>query len=172
MWTITPHVHGDSEVSLHVAVDISNIANTLNLGGLSQPVIGQKKNEADIRLKDGEVSLLGGLMSDQDTSVIGGIPGLVNIPILGKYLFGNTSKDKQSEQLMIALIPHIVRRPDITGLDMRGIAAGTDAEVKLNFGPRPEQPGGCCRSYASGSSGSHRTRGNSGYSWRRGWSGI
>ncbi len=134
--TITPHVHGDDEVTLHVAVDISNIANTLNLGGLSQPVIGQKKNEADIRLKDGEVSLLGGLMSDQDTSVIGGIPGLVNIPILGKYLFGNTSKDKQSEQLMIALIPHIVRRPDITGLDMRGIAAGTDAEVKLNFGPR------------------------------------
>ena len=131
--TITPHVHGDDEVTLHVAVDISNIANTLNLGGLSQPVIGQKKNEADIRLKDGEVSLLGGLMSDQDTSVIGGIPGLVNIPILGKYLFGNMSKDKQKEQLMIALIPHIVRKPDITGLDMRGIAAGTDAEVKLNY---------------------------------------
>jgi general secretion pathway protein D len=137
---LTPHVHGDDEVTLHVSVDISNIANTLNLGGLSQPVIGQKKNEADIRLKDGEVSLLGGLMSDQDTSVISGIPGLVNIPILGKYLFGNTSKDKQKEQLMIALIPHIVRRPDVTGLDMRGIAAGTDAEVKLNFGPRVEEP--------------------------------
>ena len=60
---LTPHVHGDDEVTLHVSVDISNIANTLNLGGLSQPVIGQKKNEADIRLKDGEVSLLGGLMS-------------------------------------------------------------------------------------------------------------
>jgi general secretion pathway protein D len=136
---LTPHVHGDDEVTLHVSVDISNIANTLNLGGLSQPVIGQKKNEADIRLKDGEVSLLGGLMSDQDTSVISGIPGLVNIPILGKYLFGNTSKDKQKEQLMIALIPHIVRRPDITALNLRGIAAGTDAAVKLNFGPRPDE---------------------------------
>jgi len=135
---LTPHVHGDDEVTLHVSVDISNIANTLNLGGLSQPVIGQKKNEADIRLKDGEVSLLGGLMSDQDTSVIGGIPGLVNIPILGKYLFGNVSKDKQKEQLMIALIPHIVRRPEFTALNLRGVAAGTDATVKLSFGPRPE----------------------------------
>src|ERR1700733_14212528 len=135
---LTPHVHGSDEVTLHVSVDISNIANTLNLGGLSQPVIGQKKNEADIRLKDGEVSLLGGLMSDQDTSVITGIPGLVNIPIFGKYLFGNTSKDKQKEELMIALIPHIVRRPDITGLDLKGVAAGTDATVKLSFGPRPE----------------------------------
>jgi general secretion pathway protein D len=137
---LTPHVHGNDEVTLHVAVDISNIANTLNLGGLSQPVIGQKKSEADIRLKDGEVSLLGGLMSDQDTSVIGGIPGLVNIPVLGKYLFGNVSKDKQKEQLMIALIPHIVRKPEVTGLDMRAVAAGTDATVKLNYAPRVDQP--------------------------------
>jgi hypothetical protein len=75
-------------------------------------------------------------MQDQDTSVIGGIPGLVNIPILGKYLFGNVNKDHSKEQLMIALIPHIVRKPDITGTDMRGIAAGTDATVKLSFGPR------------------------------------
>jgi general secretion pathway protein D len=132
---LTPHVHGDNEVTIHAKIDISNIANTLNLGGLSQPVIGQKANEADIRLKDGEVSLMGGLMQDQDTSVIGGIPGLVNIPILGKYLFGNVSKDKQKEQLMIALVPHIVRRPDITGLDLQGIAAGTDQTVKLSYGP-------------------------------------
>jgi general secretion pathway protein D len=60
----------------------------------------------------------------------------VNIPVLGKYLFGNNSKDKQKEQLMIALIPHIVRRPDITGLDLRGIAAGTDATIKLSYAPK------------------------------------
>jgi general secretion pathway protein D len=137
---LTPHVHGDDEVTLHVSIDISDIASTLNLGGLSQPVIGQKKNEADIRLKDGEVSLLGGLMSDQDSSVIGGVPGLVNIPILGKYLFGNVSKDRQKEQLMIALIPHIVRRPDITGLDLKGISAGSDSTVKLSYAPRVDEP--------------------------------
>jgi general secretion pathway protein D len=136
---LTPHVHGTDEVTLHVSVDISNVANTINLGGLSQPVIAQKKNEADIRLRDGEVSLLGGLMSSQDTSVVAGIPGLVNIPVLGKYLFGNTTKDKQKEELMIALIPHIVRKPDITGLDLKGIAAGTDQTVKLNYAPRVEE---------------------------------
>jgi general secretion pathway protein D len=136
---LTPHVHGAEEVTIHAKIDITNIANTLNLGGLSQPVIGQKANEADIRLKDGEVSLLGGLMSDQDTSTVGGIPGLVNIPILGKYLFGNVYKDKQKEELMIALIPHIVRRPDITGLDLQGVAAGTDQTVKLTYSPRVEE---------------------------------
>jgi general secretion pathway protein D len=136
---MTPHVHGADEVTIHAKIDITNIANTLNLGGLSQPVIGQKANEADIRLKDGEVSLMGGLMSDQEQNIVGGIPGLANMPIL-KYLFGNVSKDKQKEELMIALIPHIVRRHDITGLDMKTIAAGTDATVKLSYAPRVEAP--------------------------------
>ncbi|HTC36939.1 MAG TPA: hypothetical protein VK724_26405 [Bryobacteraceae bacterium] len=136
---MTPHVHGDDELTLHVSVDITGINNTLNLGGLSQPIIGQKKDEADIRLKDGEVSLIGGLMMDQDMNSVGGIPGLVNIPILGKYLFGNVSKDKQKEELMIALIPHIVRKPEITGLDLKGIAAGTDQTVKLSYAPRVEE---------------------------------
>ncbi|HTS51275.1 MAG TPA: hypothetical protein VMH05_25180, partial [Bryobacteraceae bacterium] len=106
---ITPHVHGTNEVSLHVSVDISQVSSTVNLGGLNQPVISQRKNEADIRLRDGEVSLLGGLMQSQETQTIGGIPGLVNIPVLGKYLFGSTSKDKSRGELLIALIPHIVR---------------------------------------------------------------
>ena len=137
---ITPHVHGTNEVSLHVSVDISQVSSTVNLGGLSQPVISQRKNEADIRLRDGEVSLLGGLMQSQDTETIGGIPGLVNIPVLGKYLFGSTSKDKSRGELLIALIPHIVRAQDISALDLRGISAGTDQTVKLSYGPRPEEP--------------------------------
>jgi general secretion pathway protein D len=135
---ITPHVHGTNEVTLHVSVDISNVSRTVNLGGLDQPVISQRKNEADIRLRDGEVSLLGGLIQDQDTSTINGIPGLVNIPVLGKYLFGSTVKDKTRGELLIALIPHIVRGPDVTGLDLRSIAAGTDQTVKLSYGPRKE----------------------------------
>jgi general secretion pathway protein D len=148
---LTPHVHGTDEVTLHVSVDISNVATTLNLGGLSQPVIAQKKNEADIRLRDGEVSILGGLMQTQDTTTINGIPGLVNIPVLGKYLFGSTSKDKQREELMIALIPHIVRTPDITALDLRGIAAGTDQTVKLNYGPRADEHAPAAGSAPAGS---------------------
>jgi general secretion pathway protein D len=142
---ITPHVHGIDEMTLHVVIDISNVSNEVDVGGgLKQPVISQRKNEADIRLRDGEVSLLGGLMQTQDTNSLSGVPGLVNIPVLGKYLFGSTSKEKINRQLLIALIPHVVRSPDITDLDLRGIAAGTDQTVKLNYvklnyAPRPEQ---------------------------------
>ena len=138
--TVTPHVHGNDEVTLDVTADISNVSQYENLGGLQQPVISQRKTDAHIRVRDGEVSLLGGLMQTQDSTTINGIPGLVNIPILGKYLFGGTSKDKSRQQLMVAIIPHIVRKPDIDALDLRGVAAGQDQEVKIRWAPKKEEP--------------------------------
>jgi len=136
---LTPHVHGTEEVTMHISVDISNVSRTVNLGGLDQPVISQRKSEADIRLRDGEVSLLGGLMQTQDTNTLNGIPGLTSIPILGKFFLTSNSKDRSRGELLIALIPHIVRTPDIEALDVRGVAAGTDQTVKLSFAPRKEE---------------------------------
>ena len=135
---ITPHVHGTSEVTLHVSVDISAVSATINLGGLNQPEIAQNKIEAELRLRDGAVSLLGGLLQTSDTTNINGIPGLVNMP-LGKYLFGTTSKDKSRSELVIAMIPHIVRAQDVQAVDLKGISAGTDQTVKLSYGPKPEE---------------------------------
>ena len=138
--TITPHVHGNDEVSLDITVDISNVSRNVTIGGLDQPVISQRKNDAHIRVRDGEVSLLGGLMQTQDTNSISGIPGLVNIPILGKYLFGSSSKDKSRGELLVAIIPHIVRKPDIDGLDLRGVAVGPDQGLKLRYAAKKEEP--------------------------------
>jgi len=56
------------------------------------------------------VSLLGGLMQDQDTKSMSGVPGLSSIPILGK-LFTSNTVEKDRNELLIALIPHIVRTP-------------------------------------------------------------
>lgn len=124
---------------MHILVDISNVSRTVNLGGLDQPVISQRKSEADIRLRDGEVSLLGGLIQTQDTNTLNGIPGLTNIPILGKYFLTSNSKDKSRGELLIALIPHILRTQGITAADLRAVAAGTDQTVKLNFAPHKEE---------------------------------
>jgi general secretion pathway protein D len=131
--TITPHVHGNDEVTLDITTDISNVSSNVTIGGLTQPVISQRKADTHIRVRDGEVSLLGGLMQTQDSNTTTGIPGLVNIPILGKYLFGSNAKDKSRSELMVAIIPHIVRKPDVDGLDLRGIAAGQDQNLKLRY---------------------------------------
>jgi len=73
---ITPKVHGADEVSLHVELDISNVKERIDIGGISQPVIGQRKVVHDIRLREGEVNLLGGLVDREQTKSISGLPGL------------------------------------------------------------------------------------------------
>jgi general secretion pathway protein D len=135
---ITPQVHSAKEVTLHIDVEVSNIASTLNLGGISQPIIAQSKNSAEVRLRDGEVNILSGLSQVSDSKQVSGLPGLTNIPVLGGILFGSTNTDKTNNQLMIALIPHIIRTPDYSAENLRGIGAGNDQVVKLTYAPKPE----------------------------------
>lgn len=139
---ITPQVHSNREVSMHVEIEVSSVKQYLTIGGsggLSQPVIGQRKNTADIRLREGEINILGGLSSSQDSSTVNGIPGLVNIPVLGSTLFGSNHTEKDRQELLIVLIPHIVRTPDYSPENLRGIYAGTDQTVKLTYADKPEE---------------------------------
>ena len=108
---ITPRVHADREISLKLSMDVSDVDSYVSIGGISQPVIGQRKIENEIRLKDGEVSLLGGMMEDSKTKALTGIPGLANIPIL-KYLFAQDTSDHSTNEIVFVLVPHIVRGPD------------------------------------------------------------
>ena len=85
---LTPHIHGNDEISMHIIVDVSNVSRNVTIGSIDQPVISQRKNEADIRVRDGEVSLLGGLINNQDTLAFTGIPGFANVPVLGKFPAG------------------------------------------------------------------------------------
>ena len=138
--SITPQIHSSSEVTLHVEVEVSSVDQYVNIGGISQPVIGQTKNNADIRLREGEVNILSGLSQSSDASTLGGLPGLTNIPILGQFLFGSSTKNKTNGELMIALIPHIIRTPDYSAENLKGIYAGSDQVVKLYYAPKaPEE---------------------------------
>ncbi len=154
---ITPRVNDNGDVSMHVDLDISSVTGQVNLGGINQPIIGQRKISHDIRMHEGEVNLLGGLINEQDSKQLTGIPGLSSIPIL-KRLFSGTSDSHQRDELMIALIPHIVRRPDITPENLRGIAVGSQQTIKLSYAPlEPEaatpQPGAKAAAPAAGAPG-------------------
>ena len=118
---LTPKVHENGEVSMHVEVEISSVQSYVNLGGIQQPIIAQEKVIHDIRMKDGEVNLLGGLKQEQDSTTVSGIPGLSSIPVI-KWLFSSKQVDKSAQELLIALIPHIVRRPDYSEEEMRAVA--------------------------------------------------
>jgi general secretion pathway protein D len=127
-------VHDNNEVSIHLELDISSVTGQVNLGGISQPIIGQRKVTHDLRIKEGQIELLAGLTKRQDSKTKTGIPGLAAIPLVGR-LFSGDSVDRESQDLMIALIPHIVRRPEYTAENLRGIAVGNAQTTHLNIGP-------------------------------------
>ncbi|MBY0375982.1 MAG: type II and III secretion system protein, partial [Bryobacteraceae bacterium] len=137
---LTPKVHGADEVSMHIEIEISNIRDNIDVGGLRQPVIGTRRISEDVRLREGEVTLLGGLTTLNNSRVINGIPGLANLPGVGR-LFGSESRDDSRSELLVALMPRIVRAPEISDVNMRGVAAGNDQTVKLSYAPRePKAP--------------------------------
>ncbi len=135
--TITPQVHSATEVTLNVELNVSAVSSYVNQGGLQQPVISQNKNTADIRLHDGEMSILSGLSSASDTNSVNGIPGLASIPLVGPLLFGSSHMEKDRSELLIVLTPHIIRTPDYTTENLRGVYTGSELVVKLNE-PKPE----------------------------------
>src|SRR5580698_6447924 len=127
---VTPHVHADREVTLKISMEISSVVSQASIGGISQPIIGQKKIEHEIRLKDGESSLIGGIFDDSQTKSLAGIPGLAQIPIL-RYLFGQVTQDKSQDETVFAITPHIIRGNTISELNQRQIEIGTANTIAL-----------------------------------------
>src|SRR6201987_4015001 len=128
---VTHHVHADRDVTLKISMEISSEISQVSIGGITQPVIGQKKVDlGEIRLKDGETSLIGGTMDDTQTKALSGIPGLAQIPIL-RYLFGQVTADHSSDETVFAITPHIIRSTDVNELNQRAIDIGTSTTIEL-----------------------------------------
>jgi general secretion pathway protein D len=127
---ITPRVHASREVSMKVAVEVSSVAGRVTIGGIEQPIISQRKIEHDIRLVEGEVSVLGGIVERSATRSLSGWPGLSKIPILRYFFSGETTESVESE-VLIVLTPRIVRMPELSALNLRGIAAGTESNIRV-----------------------------------------
>ena len=125
---VTPRIHPNHEVSLKVALEISQVISTATIGGIQQPVIGQNKIEHDIRLREGEASILGGLFTKTDSKTVNGWPGLAQIPLM-KYLFADNKVDHAENDILIVLIPRIVRLPDWTRADLRPISSGVEQNI-------------------------------------------
>ncbi len=135
---ITPKVHQNREISLKVRVEISAVTQQVEIGGITQPIIGQRIIEHDIRLREGEANVLGGILQRQTGQTVGGIPGLSQIPIL-KYLFSNVNNTIAEDEVLIILRPHTVRRLDITPANLRAVDVGTEGNVRLRT-PRAMPP--------------------------------
>jgi general secretion pathway protein D len=139
---ITPRTHHDDEVSLALRVEISSIAGT-GFGGL--PTFGSRDISTVIRLRDGETNLLAGLIRDDEREVVRGIPGLSDLPLVGR-LFAHTRTETQETDIVLTLTPHIIRVLDLDEADLRPFrvegAQGTPGAIDLpiNVPELPREP--------------------------------
>lgn len=130
--SLTPKIHANREVSMHVEVEISNVRDFVDIGGISQPVIGQRTIQHDIRVQEGEASVIGGLNQSQIFTTRAGVPFLSEIPVIGK-LFSDEDVQRSESEILLVLIPHIVRMPGIEPSNLRTIASGTDQKFELRY---------------------------------------
>jgi len=138
---VTPKVQSQDDVTLKITMEISQVDGTSNIGGITQPIIGQRKIEHEVRLKEGEVNLLGGMMEDQQTRALSGFPGLSQIPLF-KYLFSQTTTEHRETETVFVLIPHVVRRPEVTDLSQQALDIGTASAIQLRRVSRATPPPG------------------------------
>jgi general secretion pathway protein D len=147
---ITPRVHPNREVSMKVQLEVSSVTGQSNIGGIQQPIISQRKIEHDIRLKEGEASVLGGLIQRTDTRSLNGWPGAAHVPLL-RYLFSEDTKNFGDDEILIILTPRIVRLPDWTRANLRPLYSGSETNVQVkrerevrapNAPPAQEVPAG------------------------------
>src|ERR1017187_6224949 len=127
---ITPHIHSDREVTLKLGLEISSVTGSESIGGITQPIIGQRRIEQETRLVDGEVNLLGGILEDTETQSMSGWPWISKLPLL-KYLFAQDNKQHTENEIIFAITPHIVRAPEITEENLRQIEVGTGNAIEL-----------------------------------------
>ena len=127
---MTPTVHFDHDVTLKLKIEDSSESGTSTISGVTEPIIAQKTSEQTIRLREGEASILSGILNKQDIVSISGIPGLGELPLL-RYVFGSKSHEVIDDEVVFVLIPHIVRGQDITPLNLRRIDTGAGTAVDL-----------------------------------------
>ncbi|MEZ5420698.1 MAG: hypothetical protein R2708_25605 [Vicinamibacterales bacterium] len=137
---ITPRMHHDDDVSLAVKIEVSSISGS-GFGGL--PTFGNRSIATVIRLRDGETNMLAGLIRDEERRVASGIPGLSDIPVIGR-LFAFNRTETQATDIILTLTPHVVRVLDLTEADVRAFRVGRDTGatvIESPVSPVPRVPG-------------------------------
>jgi general secretion pathway protein D len=120
---ITPRTHHDDEVTLALRVAVQSISGT-GYGNL--PTFGNREINTVIRLRDGETNMLAGLIRDDERRVLSGVPGLSDIPLVGRLFAHNKTETSQTD-IILTLTPHIIRVLDLNETDLRAFRVGRDS---------------------------------------------
>ncbi len=124
---ITPRVHHEGDVSLGLKLDISSVGPT---GYQGLPTFNSRTVNSTLRLKEGETNVLAGLISETERASIRGVPGLSDLPLIGR-LFGRNLEEASQTDIVMTLTPHVVSRPELTADDLKSFEVGGEPSPTL-----------------------------------------
>ena len=126
---IEPNVYLDNEVAIKVGLEVSSV--TREVAGPAGSIayqIGTRLTNTVLRLKDGETQILAGLINDEDRSSGSRVPGLGDIPILGR-LFGSQQDTRNKTEIVLLITPRVLRNVAPPAVLSAALPAGTEAQV-------------------------------------------
>jgi general secretion pathway protein D len=131
---VEPDIHMDGEVGIKTALEVSSLGGNVptdnGINGKSDtPIFDTRTVNTVLRLKDGETQVLAGLIKNESRDDASKVPGLGDIPLLGR-LFANHKNDKKKTELILAITPHIIRNIHQPDADISSYWSGTDSSVR------------------------------------------
>ncbi|KQV45527.1 secretin N-terminal domain-containing protein [Duganella sp. Root336D2] len=134
-----PIIYLNNEVGIRIALEVSNLIDRVTTAsGTTAYQIGTRQASTFLQLKDGENQVLAGLINSEERSTGNRVPGLGDLPILGR-LFGTQTDDKQKTEIVLSITPHLVRNLQRPETSVAEFSAGTEANFRRKPDVAPRQ---------------------------------
>jgi general secretion pathway protein D len=158
---LTPKVNARGEITLEMEAEFSALGDDRNVGTGQNPLVVPtfltRSIKGTLRVRDGETSLIGGLIQGREAETFKGVIGLQSIPLLNK-LFTSAQKSGDESEIIISITPHLLRAPRLVDEDLKPLYVGTSERPNVPgarpplFGP-PEAPAGASEPQAASPAG-------------------
>jgi general secretion pathway protein D len=132
---MTPRVSIEGDIQIKLMIESSNLGAGITIAGQELPSFGSRRVETDLRLREGESTLLAGLLQEQQRRQLSGLPWVMHLPVIKQLFSANDNSIQQSDVVML-LTPRIVRSREFTANDLGPIYIGTQSNLGLS-GPPP-----------------------------------
>jgi type II secretory pathway component GspD/PulD (secretin) len=141
---MTPRVSIEGDIQIKLMIESSNLGAGITIAGQELPSFGSRRVETDLRLREGESTLLAGLLQEQQRRQLSGLPWVMHLPVIKQLFSANDNSIQQSDVVML-LTPRIVRSREFTANDLGPIFIGTQSNLGLSgppplIGAQPEVP--------------------------------
>jgi len=125
---VEPDIHSDRQVGIKINLEVSNITRDILVGNTLAYQVGTRKTSTVLRLRDGETQVLAGLINDEDRNSSSKIPGLGQLPILGR-LFSSQRDDGKKTEIILSITPRIIGNVRLPEAGEMEFWSGTQASL-------------------------------------------